>query len=168
MTTTAAELAQQSPQDDPKVREIVEQLKKSYSMEIETVINYLANSVWLDGIRAKHIKDSLAAEIQDELGHAQRLANRIKTLEGKPPGSLGLDLNQKSLQPPDDSVDVKSVIVGVIEAEQGAIDQYQKIIELTEGVDMVTQDMCIELQGDEQEHRRLFKGYLYEAEHMSR
>ncbi len=159
-------MAAKSKKSEDKTQEIIENLKISYNMEIETVINYLANSVWLDGIRAKHIKDSLAAEVQDELGHAQTLANRIKVLDGKPPGSKDLKWSQTFLQPPESSVDVKSVIRGVIEAEQGAIDQYQKLIELCDGVDFVTQDLCIELKSDEEEHRRLFKGYLLEADHL--
>ena len=155
-----------NPADDPRIKQIVDELKVSYNMELETVINYLANSVWLDGIRAKHIKDSLTEEVQEELGHAQLLAKRIKTLEGKPPGSMELKMSQTLMQPPIDSVDVKSVIEGVIEAETGAIAQYQKIIDLAGGIDPVTEDLCITLKGDEEEHRRLFKGYLYEAQRM--
>ncbi|MCE9591190.1 MAG: rubrerythrin [Planctomycetes bacterium] len=147
-------------------KQIITELIKSYCMEIETVINYQANSIWLDGIRAKHIKDSLTAEVTSELGHSLIVANRIKTLEGRIPGSFDLKMMQKSLQPPKDNLDVKSVIKGVIDAEAGAIAQYQKIIELSDTVDPVTQDMCITLKGDEEEHRRLFKGFLREAESM--
>ena len=32
--------------------EVIELLKKAYSMELETVTNYLANSINLDGVRA--------------------------------------------------------------------------------------------------------------------
>lgn len=152
--------------DESKRQEIVNELAKSYNMELETVINYLANSIWLDGIRAKHIKDALTAEVQEELGHAQMLAKRIKTIDGAVPGSMSLKMEQKSLQPPSSSIDMVSVIEGVIAAEEGAIAQYDKIIKMTEGVDPVTQDMCIELMGDEQEHRRLFKGFLLEAKQM--
>ncbi len=155
-----------SPTDNPKIRAIVEELKVSYNMELETVVNYLANSVWLDGIRAKHIKDSLTEEVADEMLHATTLANRIKTLEGRPPGSMDLKMTQKGLQPPKNSIDVRAVIEGVIEAEQGAIEQYQKIIEMCDGVDPVTEDMATTLKGEEEEHRRLFKGFLYEAENM--
>lgn len=151
----------------PKMQAIIDELIVSYNMELETVVNYLANSVWLDGIRAKHIKDSLAAEVTEELGHAQLLANRIKVLEGRPPGSMELKMTQKFLQPPSQAVDVIAVINGVIDAEQGAVDQYQKLIELCEGVDPVTQDLCIKLKGDEEEHRRLFKGFLAEADHLA-
>ncbi len=149
--------------NEQKRQQIVQLLSKSYNMEIETVINYLANSVYLDGFKAKHVKDILAAEVQEELGHAQRLAHRIRVLEGTVPGSMHLEMTQGGLQPPDDPLDVIAVIEGVIQAEQGAIEQYQKIIDATEGVDPVTQDLCIELKGDEEEHRRTFKGFLAEA-----
>ncbi|MEX0866037.1 MAG: ferritin-like domain-containing protein [Pirellulales bacterium] len=141
--------------------EIVEMLKKSYSMEIETVMSYLAYSVNLDGVRAEEIKKSLAAEIADELGHAKILANRIKQLDGLVPGSKGVDIGHQ-MQPPEDTTDVVAVIQAVIEAEEGAIAQYKKIIKATDGEDYVTQDMCITLQADEEEHRRLFVGFLKE------
>ncbi len=142
---------------------ILKALNKSYNMELETVINYLTISNYLDGFKAKHIKDSLAADVQEELTHAQSLASRIRVLEGTPLGSMSLKMEQKGLQPPKNPLDILSVIRGVIAAEEGAIEQYQKIIELTDGVDPVTQDLCIELKGDEEEHRRLFKGFLAEV-----
>lgn len=145
-------------------QQIVEQLKIAYAMELETVQNYLANSVDLDGVRAEEIKKSLAADIQEELNHANLLAKRIKILEGRVPGSLELERNQKMLQPPEDSTDVITVIRGVIDAEESAIEQYEKIIQLSDGVDFVTQDLVVEILSDEQEHRRQFVGFLSEYE----
>lgn len=149
--------------NDQQRNDIIQLLIQSYNMEVETVVNYLANSVHLDGFRAKHIKDALAADVQEELTHAQQLAHRIKILDGSVPGSQQLSWTQQSLQPPKDPLDIISVIRGVIEAEEGAINQYQKIIEATDGIDPVTQDLCIDLKGDEEEHRRLFKGFLAET-----
>ena len=68
-------------------KEIIENLTKSYWMEIETVMNYLSNSVNLDGVRAEEIKKSLSADITEELGHAQALAKRLKELGSTVPGS---------------------------------------------------------------------------------
>jgi bacterioferritin len=149
--------------DDAKRNEVLGLLTTSYNMELETVINYVSNSIHLDGIRAKHIKDSLAADIQEELGHATMLAHRIKVLDGRVPGSMELKMTQGEVQPPEDPLNVVAVIRGVIAAEQAAIDQYQRIIEATDVVDPVTQDLCITLKGDEEEHKRLFKGFLAEA-----
>ena len=149
---------------DANNQQIIEALVRAYNMEVETVLNYLANSVNLDGVRAKEIKTVLAQEVQDELGHAQLLAKRIKTIGGQAPGSLALRMEQASLQPPKDPTDVVSVIKGVIEAEEQAIAGYKALIALTDGVDHVTQDLAITLLSDEQEHRREFVGFLKEYE----
>lgn len=147
---------------DAAQRKIVEELTVAYFMELETVMNYIANSVHLDGVRAEEIKKSLAADVTAEVSHAQLLADRIKTIGGKLPGSLDFKPCQKSLQPPADSTDLVAVIRGVIDAEDAACTQYMKIIKLCDGIDYVTQDMCITILGDEEHHRREFRGFLTE------
>ena len=143
---------------------IIEELTSAYWLELEATINYLAISVDLDGIRAEEIKKSLATDIQVELTHAQDLANRVKELGGRVPGSFAFKPEQTSLQPPEDSTDLVTTIRGVIEAENLAIDQYNKIIRLCDGIDYVTQDLCIRLLADEEKHRREFVGFLKEYE----
>jgi bacterioferritin len=142
--------------------QILASLCKAYNMEIETVANYLANSLHLDGVRADFVKQALAADIQGELTHAQQLGNRIKQLGGRVPGSLDLKMTQKSLQPPEDTTDVVDVIRGVLEAEEDAITLYNALIKLTDGVDYVTQDLAITILADEEGHRQQFQGYLKE------
>jgi len=150
--------------DNAKREEIIAELKHAYSGELETVQNYLANSIDLDGVRAEEIKKALAADIQEELGHAMLLAKRIKVLGGRVPGSMELEREQKYLQPPQDSTDLITVIKGVIAAEDSAIESYERIIKLCDQIDPVTQDLVVTLLGDEQEHRRAFVGYLTEFE----
>lgn len=147
-----------------KREEIVGLLKTAYFMELETVMNYVASSVNPDGVRAQQIKESLEADIQEELGHAQQFAARIKELYGVVPGSGDFAFVQSALQPPEHQVDVVHVVRGVIEAESGAIEHYTRIVEATEEADPVTQDMVIEVLADEQGHMRLFEGYLREYE----
>lgn len=141
--------------------EVVDMLITAYSMELETVLNYIANSINLDGVRAEEIKKSLAADIPVEISHAQQLGQRIKQLGGFVPGSSSVTLG-KQTQPPKDSTDVTGVIQAVIDAETAAIVQYKKIIKATEGDDYVTQDLCITILGDEEEHLVLFRGFLKE------
>ena len=153
--------------DNQEDRErIVELLKQAYWMEIETVISYITNSVNVDGIRAQEIRESLAEDVQEELGHAQQFADRIKELYGVVPGSLEFTAEQSYLQPPEHQTDIVHVIKGVIEAETGAIEHYNAVIEATDPIDPVTNDMVIAILRDEEGHRRLFEGYLreYEAE----
>lgn len=155
---------EQNVNDDGKTQTIIAELTKSYWMELETVINYLANSINLDGVRAEEIKKSLAADVTEEMLHATQLGNRIKTINGQIPGSQQFSAVQSTLQPPADATDVVTVIKGVIDAEEGAIQQYEKIIRLCDGYDYVTQDLCITLLADEQQHRREFVGFLKEYE----
>jgi bacterioferritin len=143
---------------------ILQELAVAYWMEMETVMNFISNSINLDGVRAEEIKASLLADVQSELTHAQLLAKRIKTLGGTVPGSMAFSAKQQSLQPPKKNTDVVSVIKGVIQAEDSAIAQYNKLIKLCEGLDYVTQDLCITALGDEEEHRREFMGFLAEYE----
>jgi bacterioferritin len=170
MTTTRN--ASQGILADDKADEreqIIEMLKKAYWMEIETVMSYISNSVNPDGVRAQEIIESLNTDIQEELGHAQQFAARIKELYGVVPGSLEFTAEQSYLQPPEHQTDVVHVIKGVIEAETGAIEHYNAVIEATEGIDPVTNDMVIAILRDEEGHRRLFEGYLreYEAEGLA-
>jgi bacterioferritin len=142
--------------------QIIAALFKAFNMEVETIINYLANSLHLDGVRADFIKQALAADIQGELTHAQQLGNRIKQLGGSIPGSLKLHMTQRYMQPPEDTTDLVSIIRGVIKAEEEAIEHYNAIIKLTDGIDYVTQDLAITILSDEEGHRQHFEGYLKE------
>jgi bacterioferritin len=148
--------------DKKKRGKILTMLEMAYWMEIETVMNYIAQSVNLDGVRAEEIKKSLAADVTAEIGHAQQFARRIKTLSGVVPGSAGFKPTQRELQPPARLTDVAAVIRGVIGAERSAIAHYTKLVKECEGVDYVTQDLAITILSDEQEHLREFEGFLTE------
>jgi bacterioferritin len=160
-TATTGVLAESSR---AKREEILEMLAKAYWMEIETVMSYIANSVNPDGVRAQEIIESLEQDVSEEIGHAKQFANRIKELYGVVPGSMEFTAEQTYLQPPEHQTDIVHVIRGVIAAETGAIEHYNRIIETTDGLDWVTQDMVIAILRDEERHRRLFEGYLREYE----
>ena len=147
-----------------KQKHLLKELCRAYAMELETAQNYIAASVNLDGVRSEVIKKALAADVAVEIQHAQQLAARIKTIGGLVPGSLDLPRNQKLLQPPKDTTDVVTVIKGVIAAEEAAIAQYNKIIQICEGADYVTQDLVIGILGGEEDHRSEFLGFLKEYE----
>jgi len=144
--------------------ELIELLTRAYWMEIETVMSYIANSINPDGVRAQEIIESLTEDIQEELAHANQFGQRIKELYGTVPGSMEFTPEQSYLQPPDHQTDIVHVIKGVIEAETGAIEHYNRIIDYTDEIDPVTNDMVIAILRDEEGHRRLFEGFLREYE----
>jgi len=169
MATTTPTSGILSEEKSEAREELIELLTKAYWMEIETVMSYVANSINPDGVRAQEIKESLEQDIQEELGHARQFGARIKELYGVVPGSLDFAAEQSYLQPPDHQTDVVHVIKGVIEAESGAIEHYNRVIEFCEGHDPVTQDMVVDILRDEEGHRRLFEGFLreYQAEGLA-
>ena len=169
MATTTPQHGILSEEQQRDRDQIVQMLTKAYWMEIETVMSYLANSINPDGVRAQEIIESLKQDIQEELGHAEQFGQRIKELYGVVPGSLDFKAEQSYLQPPKQQTDIVHVIKGVIEAETGAIEHYNAIIEFTEGKDPVTNDMVIAILRDEEGHKRLFEGFLreYEAEGLA-
>ncbi|EMA44965.1 ferritin-like domain-containing protein [Halococcus saccharolyticus] len=151
-----------SVEGDDRVLELLEDARND---EFETVINYQTNAAALAGVAAEEIADSLSADVQEELGHAEEIGERITQLGGQPKGSFDLEMGQEELQPPEDPTDVLSVIDGVIAAEEGAVETYRELIEVAEEAgDPVTEDFATELLADEEEHLAEFEGYRKEYE----
>ena len=101
-------------------QQVIDMLTTAYSMEIETVLNYMANSINLDGVRAEEIEKSLAADITEEIMHAQQLGQRIKQLGGLVPGSAAVKLGQQ-IQPSSNTTDVVGVIKAVIQRRRACL-----------------------------------------------
>ncbi|MFC6938768.1 ferritin-like domain-containing protein [Salinirubellus sp. GCM10025818] len=143
--------------------EVTRLLRKAYGDEIETVMNYMTNSIILDGVRAEEIKESLDTDIQEELDHARLLGERLKQLDERPPSSAEFEAHQHSLQPPEDSTDVPAVIEGVLDAEEDAIETYRSLIKAAEEADdPVTEDIAVTILADEEAHRTEFRGFRKE------
>src|SRR5688572_33413586 len=101
MTTRTSSQGILAEENREKREEIIELLTKAYWMEIETVMSYITNSTNPDGLRAQEVIESLQTDIQEELGHAQEFAKRIKELYGVVPRSLQFSAEQTFLQPPE-------------------------------------------------------------------
>ncbi|WP_181685647.1 ferritin-like domain-containing protein [Halorhabdus salina] len=140
--------------------DVVDLLRKAYLDEIETAMNYLANGTYLATVRGEMVAESLKEDVDEELHHAEELGYRLRYYGEVPPASADFEVNQDSLQPPAESSDVLTVIDGVIEAEEDAIETYEALIEAAEEAnDPVTEDLATELLADEQAHRAEFLSY---------
>ena len=141
--------------------QVIDLLQKGYNDEIETVMNYLTNSYVLQGLRADEVRESLRTDArEEELTHAGMIAERLTELDARPPGSAEFEARQESIQPPDDPADVLSVIDGVIEYEEEAIETYRSLIRAAqEADDPVTEDLAIDILGDEESHRAEFRSF---------
>jgi len=143
--------------------EITDLLTEAYLDELETVMNYLTNAIVLDGIHAEEVKESLEEDIQEELEHARMIGQRLKQLDESPPGSAAFEAQQSNLQPPADTTDVQSVIEGVLEAEEDAIERYRSLAAAADDAnDPVTEDVAVTLLADEEAHHTEFRGFKKE------
>ena len=144
---------------------VLDLLTQARNDEFETVINYQTNAIALAGVEAEEIAESLRADVQEELGHAEELGERIVQLGGEVRGSFDIEMGQESLQPPTDPTDTRAVIEGVIEAETGAVETYRELIDAAEDADdPVTEDLATELLADEEEHLTEFEGFAMDYE----
>lgn len=140
--------------------EVTALLREAYLDELETVMNYLTNAIVLDGVHAEEVKTSLEEDVDEELEHARLLGQRLKQLDQSPPGSEQFEPQQSSLQPPDDTTDVQSVIDGVLDAEDDAIETYRSLLEAArEADDPVTEDVAVTILTDEEAHHSEFRGF---------
>ena len=67
-------------------------------MGLETVTNYIANSVNLDGVRAEQIKKALQADVLEELAHAQWNGVDGTTRRAIQPGTRAAEILYRSSQ----------------------------------------------------------------------
>ncbi|MBV0924088.1 rubrerythrin [Halomicroarcula limicola] len=142
---------------------VIDLLRQAYGDEMETVMNYQTNAIALDGVRAEEIKQSLREDIQEELGHAEQLGQRLKQLDAQIPGSSEFVARQDSLQPPENTTDVLAVIEGVLDAENDAIQTYRDLVDAAEAADdPVTEDLAVTILADEEAHRTEFRGFRKE------
>ena len=142
--------------------EIIELLKKAYWMEIETVMSYTPARSTPTASAPRRSSSHWRRTSRRSSGtrSASRRGSRSSTASS--PARSTSPAEQCYLQPPAHQTDIVHVVKGVIEAETGAIEHYNRIIEFTDGLDFVTQDMVIGILRDEEGHRRLFEGYLRE------
>lgn len=139
---------------------VIDPLREAYSGEIETVMNYQTTPNVLDGVRAEEIKESLQQDVQEKLGHAERIGQRLKQLDVRSPGSAEFTARQASFQLPEDSTDVLSVIRDVLDAEAAAIETYRSLVDAAqETTDPVTEDLAVTILADEEAHRTEFRGF---------
>jgi len=138
---------------------VLKLLRDAYNDELETVMNYLANSTALVGPDGQYVSEKLDADVQEELTHARQLAERLHTLGENPHGSVEFTTSQAGLgSVSNDAQELDEVVDGVIEAERDAIDTYRELIQAAqEANDYATEDLAVGLLRDEEEHLQEFK-----------
>ncbi len=129
-------------------RQLAELLNRAVARELQVSIQYMWQHVLWRGTKGFAIKDELKKIAIAEMKHAERIAERLNYLGGRPttkptPIVIGDNLREMIEQ------DVRD--------EEGAIELYREIVALArkEG-DEVTNRLFRELLADEEEHHDIF------------
>jgi ferritin-like protein len=138
---------------------ILEMLKAAYAAQVETLENYLATSVWLDGAGSRMTAEALDGYITQKLVSAKKIARRLKELGATSPALFHIDPTQRILQPPEDT-EPMAVVYGILEAERHTIIILEKLMAICEQKDVTTEDLAVEILAAEERHRAYFEALL--------
>ncbi len=140
-----------TPAYGPWRDDIVRLLNDSLATELVCVMRYRRHHFTADGLDSPKIAEEFMVHANEELGHADRLAERIVQLGGKP------DFNPKGLLERshadyDDSADLNDMIRSNLVAERVAVESYRQMIELIGDKDSTTRRLLEDILADEEEH----------------
>jgi bacterioferritin len=125
-------------------QELIQGLNEQLNREVTTFLRYMLQAATIKGAQHEPIRAMYLAEVTDEVGHAQYLANQIVMLGSTP------KLNPDLTPPPDD---VERMLEHDIEEEKTDVSNYVRLAELAEQEGHFALKMVMEEQAaDEDEH----------------
>uniref|UniRef100_A0A3B0JIV6 Bacterioferritin n=1 Tax=Wolbachia endosymbiont of Aleurodicus dispersus TaxID=1288877 RepID=A0A3B0JIV6_9RICK len=140
-------------------KEIVEHLNKLLTHELTSVRQYLLHSAILKNSGINKLAEKMRNELNEELGHANKLAERILLLNGVPNFQ---DTNQISKY---DGKFIKDTIQKILEdnlklEEEGIKDIREAISVAEKEKDVISVMLLEELLKNEEEHLHWIKGQI--------
>lgn len=140
-----------TPAYGPWREDIIKLLNDSLATELVCVMRYKRHYYTAVGLDSPAIAAEFLVHANEESAHADKLAQRIVQLGGKPdfrPDSL----TQRSHADYDESLELQDMIRANLVAERVAIEAYSQIIKLIGDKDSSTRRILEEILADEQEH----------------
>lgn len=140
-----------TPAYGPWRDDIVSLLNDALATELVCVLRYRRHHFTAEGLDSPKIAEEFMVHANEELGHADRLAERIVQLGGKP------DFNPKGLLDRshadyNDASDLNAMIRSNLVSERVAVESYRQMIELIGAKDSTTRRLLEDILADEEEH----------------
>ena len=148
-----------TPAYGPWREDIIELLNGALATELICVLRYRRHHFTADGLASAKIKEEFLVHANEELGHADRIAERIVQLGGEP-NFHPEGLLSRGHADYDESKDLTSMIKANLVAERVAIDSYRQMVELIGDKDNTTRRMLEAIQADEEMHADELKDWL--------
>jgi|SRR5699024_5702702 len=136
---------------EPYAKEICTLLNQALATEWVCVLRYRRHYFTAKGITSEAIVDEFMVHAEEEMAHADRLAERIGQLGGLPELNPA-KLTELSHADYDDSTDLQAMIRANLIAERVAVETYRQMISLIGDKDPTTTRMLEDILADEEEH----------------
>lgn len=140
---------------------VLKLLNESLATEIVCVLRYKFHHYMASGIHAKSVAAEFLEHAKEEQGHADRIAERITQLDGKPNFSPEGLLTRSHSEYVEGSNLVEMIEENLV-AERIAIDSYREFVQYVGNDDPTTRRMLEEILANEEEHAEDMKTLLEE------
>lgn len=151
-----------TPAYGPWRDDIVKLLNGALATELICVLRYRRHHFMADGLESPTIAEEFLVHANAELGHADRLAQRIVQLGGDPDFNP-VGLLERGHADYDQITDLKAMIKANLIAERIAVETYRQMIGLVGDKDSTTRRMLEDILADEEEHADELKDWMSRA-----
>ena len=148
-----------TPSIQPHAKEICRLLNDALATEWVCVLRYRRHYFTAKGIASPAIADEFLVHANEEMAHADRIAERIAQLGGEPDFNPDT-LSTRSHAEYDGSSDLKSMIRANLVAERLAVEIYRQLIALIGDKDPTTTVLLESILADEEEHADELSGWM--------
>ncbi|MDM0000383.1 ferritin-like domain-containing protein [Variovorax sp. J22P240] len=148
-----------TPSYGPWRDDIVKLLNDALATELVCVMRYRRHYFTASGEASPKIAEEFLVHANEELGHADKIAERIVQLGGEP------DFNPKTLLDRshadyNEALGLQAMVRANLVAERIAVESYRQMISLIGDKDPTTRRMLEEILTDEEEHADELKDWL--------
>jgi bacterioferritin len=151
-----------TPAYGPWRDDIINLLNGALATELTCVLRYRRHHFMADGLESPTIAGEFLVHANAELGHADRLAQRIVQLGGEPDFNPA-GLLERSHADYDAVNDLKGMIRSNLIAERVAVETYRQMIKLVADKDSTTRRLLEDILADEEEHADELKDWMTRA-----
>jgi bacterioferritin len=148
-------------EDKIDVDKLIEMLNEALAEEWLAYYQYWVGARVIEGPTREEVEAELLLHANEELAHAELLADRIDQLGGTPllsPADWMKKAKCDYLAPEDPYIE--EVLKQNLEGERCAIERYQEIADFTQGKDHSTYQMATNILNDELEHEHDIEDFL--------
>lgn len=130
---------------------VVSILNEALATELVCVLRYKRHYFMAQGLAAESIAEEFLEHANEEMEHADRLANRIVQLDGEPNFSPA-GLSDRSASEYVEGTELREMIKEDLIAERIAIDTYREAIAFVADTDPTTRRLLEDILAKEEEH----------------